>query len=62
VCDFFFAKENGIVMLCLPPHSTHGIQLLDMSFYGLIKTCYDQEASKWLKANPERTVTQYQIS
>jgi hypothetical protein len=58
----FFAKENGIMMLCLPPHCTHGIQLLDVSFYGPIKTCYDQEASKWLKANPGRTVTQYQIS
>jgi hypothetical protein len=33
-----------------------------VSFYGSIKTYHNQEVSKWLMANPGRTVTQYQIS
>jgi hypothetical protein len=49
-----FAKENGIVMMCLPPHCTLRVQHLDVSFYGKMKTYYDQEDSEWLKANPGR--------
>lgn len=57
-----YAKQNGIVMLCLPPHCTHRLQPLDVAFYGPLKSYYDQEVRKWLKTNPGRTVGQYQIS
>jgi hypothetical protein len=57
-----FAKKNCIVILCLPRHCTCRLQPLDVSFYGPIKAYYDEEVSKLLKANPGRTVTQYQIS
>lgn len=57
-----YAKENGIVMLCLPPHCTHRLQPLDIAFYGPLKSYYDQEVRKWMKTNPGRTVGQYQIS
>lgn len=40
---------------------THRLQPLDVSFFGPLKTYYDQEVTKWLKCNPGRTVTQYQI-
>jgi hypothetical protein len=33
-----FAKENGIVMLCLTTHCTHGLQPLDVSIYEPLKT------------------------
>jgi len=33
-----------------------------VSFYGQLKTYYNWEVSKWLKASPGRTVKQYQIS
>lgn len=56
-----FAKENGIHMLCLPPHCTHRMQPLDVSIYGPLKTYFHQEISKWLKNHPGRVVTHLQI-
>ncbi|XP_049888124.1 uncharacterized protein LOC126382356 [Pectinophora gossypiella] len=56
-----YAKENGIHMLCLPPHCTHRMQPLDVSIYGPLKTFYNQEISKWLKNHPGRVVTHLQI-
>ncbi|XP_041972305.1 uncharacterized protein LOC121728230 [Aricia agestis] len=56
-----YAKENGIAMLCLPPHCTHRMQPLDVSIYGPLKTYFHQEISKWLKNHPGRVVTHLQI-
>lgn len=56
-----FAKRNGIVMLCLPPHCTHRMQPLDVSFFGPLKTFYNQEVHKWMRNNPGRVVTTYQV-
>ena len=56
------ARENGVVMLCLPPHCSHRMQPLDVRFMKLLSTCYDQEIEKWLGNNPGRTVTTFQIT
>lgn len=56
-----FAKEHGIIMVCLPPHCTHRMQPLDVSFYGPLKTYFNQEVSTWLKSHPGRVVTHFQI-
>ncbi|KAH9630861.1 hypothetical protein HF086_014602 [Spodoptera exigua] len=56
-----FAKEHGIIMVCLPPHCTHRMQPLDVSFYGPLKTYFNQEVSTWLKNHPGRVVTHFQI-
>ncbi|KAB0790622.1 hypothetical protein PPYR_14936 [Photinus pyralis] len=56
-----YAKENGIDILCLPPHCTHRMQPLDVWFYGPLKTYFNQEISKWLKSHPGRVVTHLQI-
>lgn len=56
------ARENHIILICLPPHSTHKIQPLDVAFMGPLKTYYCKEIETWLKANPGRTVSPYQIA
>jgi hypothetical protein len=28
------AKQNNIIILCLPPHTTHGLQPLDLVTFG----------------------------
>ncbi|CAH1965165.1 unnamed protein product [Acanthoscelides obtectus] len=54
------AKEHGIIMLCFPPHCTHRLQPLDVSFMGPLSTFYSQEV-RWLRTNPGRVVTQFQV-
>lgn len=55
------ARKNGIILLCFPPHCTHRLQPLDVSFMAPLNTFYSQEVKTWLRANPGRVVTQFQI-
>ena len=54
-------KVSGIFIIFLPPHSNHKIQPLDKSFSPPSKTFYCQDIEKWLRSNPGRVVTVYQI-
>ena len=55
------ARDNHVEILCLPPHTTHRLQPLDVSFMKPLSTYFDQEVNKWLKNNPGRVVTQFQL-
>lgn len=57
-----FAKANGVILLCLPPHCTHRMQPLDVSFFGPLEAFYNREITTWLKAHPGRTVGLYQVA
>lgn len=56
------ARENGIVLLCFPPHYTHHLQLHDVAFMKLLSMYYSDEVKKWLRAHPGRMVTQFQAA
>lgn len=56
------AKENGVDIICLPPHCTHKMQPLDRSFMFPLKTYYSQAIETWLKQHPGRPVTHYQVA
>lgn len=55
------ARENHVIIVCLPPHSSHKMQPLDVSFMKPLKVFYSNEIETWLRANPGRVVTVYQI-
>ena len=57
-----FANDNGGIFLCLPPHCTHKLQPLDVSFMKPLSTYYDHAVRKWLRTHPGRVVTQFQIA
>lgn len=57
-----FAKENGIILFCLPPHCTHRLQPLDVGIFAPLQTYYNEEIQKWLKEHPGRTVTHFQVA
>ena len=37
-----YASENHVVMLSAPPHTTHRLQPLDRTVYGLMSTYFEQ--------------------
>ncbi len=42
--DFItFCEQHGIILLCLPPHSTHLVQPLDVGVFSPLKTAYCNE-------------------
>ncbi|KAF0684221.1 Pogo transposable element with KRAB domain, partial [Aphis craccivora] len=51
------ARENGVVMLCFPPHCTHRLQPLDVGVIKPISTYYDPEVTNWLRSNTPKVVT-----
>ncbi|XP_030747082.1 uncharacterized protein LOC115875706 [Sitophilus oryzae] len=56
------ARKNGVVILCLPPHCTHKCQPLDVSFNSPLSQFYTQEVKAWLRMNPGRVVSQFQVA
>lgn len=56
------ARENGVVIICFPPHCTHRLQPLDVSFMKPLSIYYDQAATAWLRSNPGRVISMFQIS
>lgn len=57
-----FAKNHSVVLLCLPAHCTHHLQPLDVAFFGPLRKHYNCALTQWLRQNPGRTVTIYQVS
>jgi hypothetical protein len=51
------ARQNGVTILCLPPHTSHRMQPLDVSFMGPLTTFYTQEVEIWLRNHPGRRIT-----
>lgn len=56
-----FCRDNGIVMLTLPPHGTHKLQPLDVSFFGPMKTYYSRACDEWMVNHPGRAISEAQI-
>lgn len=51
------ARVNGVTILCLPPHCSHRLQPLDLSFLTPLSTFYSQELEIWLRNHPGRCIT-----
>ncbi|KAF2894839.1 hypothetical protein ILUMI_11335 [Ignelater luminosus] len=56
------AKENHAVLICFPPHCTHRLQPLDVGFTTPLRAYYGQEIKVWLRSNPGRVVTQFEVA
>ena len=54
------ARENHVVIISLPPHSTHKLQPLDKTFMGALKAYYSEEIRQWIRHN-HRALSQYDI-
>jgi len=57
-----YAKSNGVILLSLPPHTTHKLQPLYTGFFKPLQTHYDRFISTWLCSHPGTTFTEYQVA
>ncbi|XP_022823908.1 uncharacterized protein LOC111354594 [Spodoptera litura] len=55
-------RENGVQILATPPHCTHRLQPLDVAFMKPLSTYYSEAAQNWLRMNPGKVITQFQIA
>ena len=56
------AKENGVTILTLPPHSSNKMQPLDVGVYKPFKTYYSQAMDSWMMRNPGKPISIYEIA
>lgn len=60
--SYEFCKENHIVMVSIPPHSSHKIQPLDVVFYGPLKAEYRIQCNLFMKAQLMKSITPYDVA
>jgi hypothetical protein len=46
-----YCKENKIITLCMPPHSSHLLQPLDVGCFGPLKQAYGREIEQLIKCS-----------
>lgn len=56
------ARESGIVMICFPPHTTHKMQPLDVSFFGPLKRYVREASDNWMINHVGKRITDYDMA
>ncbi|KAJ8931941.1 hypothetical protein NQ314_015103 [Rhamnusium bicolor] len=56
------ARDNGVSILTLPPHSSNKMQPLDLSVYAPFKAYYHSAMDSWLLQNPGVPISIYEIA
>lgn len=51
------ARANNVYLLCLPAHTTHILQPLDIGVFKSFKTFFSKACHKYLTKNPGRVIT-----
>jgi hypothetical protein len=44
-----FCEDNSIILLCLPPHSSHLLQPLDVGCFSVLKRSYGKMVEEWIR-------------
>ena len=57
-----FCKKNDIHVLSLPPHTSHRMQPLDVTFYGPLKKAYFRECDLYIKSHNLVKITPYEVA
>lgn len=56
-----YARDNGIIYMSFPPHTTHRLQPLDVGIFGPFKAKLKVAFNDWHVNNPGKTLTIYNI-
>lgn len=57
-----YAREQDIILFCLPPHTTQECQPLDVSVYRPLKMHWTDVCQEFMQQNLGRTVTKFDFS
>ena len=57
-----FAKQYEVILFCLPPHTTHESQPLDVSVFKSLKQNWQQACHNFIQSNPSLVITKYRFS
>ena len=53
------AAKEGIILFCLPPHSTYLTQPLDKGYLFIFKRYWWEECHNYLSSNPEKVINKF---
>ena len=56
------AQKAGVIIMCLPPNTTHAAQPLDVSFFGPLKKHWSSVCHSYVSENPGKVITKYTFS
>ena len=57
-----FAKENSVIIFCLPPHTTHEAQPLNVSLFGPLKQHWQEVCHQFLQSSQGKVVSKLNFS
>ena len=52
-----FARDNGLILLSLLPHTSHKLQPLDQIFFKPLKSAFNAACQSWMRSHPGRRIT-----
>nr|XP_022906536.1 uncharacterized protein LOC111418265 [Onthophagus taurus] len=56
-----FADNNDIILMSIPPHTSHWLQPLDRTFFKSLKSNYYSACNSYMINNPSRKITRLQF-
>ena len=56
------AQSNGVHLLCLPSHTTHILQPLDVGVFKSFKSNFSKACSEYVAAHPGRVITRDKLA
>ena len=57
-----FVKEHSIVIFCLPPHTLHEAQPLDVSFFSSLKRHWREPCHDFYQSTPGKVITKFSFN
>lgn len=59
---YTFCRENHIHMVSLPPHTSHRLQPLDLTFFGPLKNALFREYDLYMMQTGHKRITEYEVA
>lgn len=57
-----YCLDSDVILMCLPPHTTHESQPLDSSVFKPLKQNWQNACHRFVEKNPGRVITKYDFS